>query len=83
MNADGSGATQLTDTGAASTSPAWSPDASKIAYRNGTLGIWEMNWDGSGKIALTTNSGDDAPAWSPSGTQIVFSRTGALCGHEL
>ena len=36
MNADGSGKTQLTQTGGSK--PEWSPDGSKIAYENGGYG---------------------------------------------
>ncbi|HLQ50669.1 MAG TPA: hypothetical protein VK129_04175, partial [Terriglobales bacterium] len=69
MNADGSGAiplTKITATNATSSSPAWSPDGSKIAFdssralngsdavnTNNTLNIWVVNADGSGAIPLT------------------------------
>ena len=86
VNADGSGRTTL---GCASISgcttpvlgvnPAWSPDATKIAYAGTTSGsnlqIYVMNADGSGPTRLTTSGFlDDQPSWSPDGTKIVFGR---------
>jgi hypothetical protein len=86
VNADGSGRTTL---GCASISgcstpvlgmnPAWSPDATKIAYSGTTSGsnvqIYVMNADGTGQTRLTTSGfADDQPAWSPDGTKIVFGR---------
>ena len=56
-----------------------SPAAGKIAfvsYRDGNLGIYVMNADGSGQTRLTENKsgphGDFAPAWSPDGSRIAF-----------
>ena len=77
MNADGSKQTRLTfDNGGfyGNSSPAWSPDGTKIAfmsYRTGSYGIYTMNADGSNQTLLT--SGRD-PNWSPDSTKIAFSR---------
>ena len=56
-----------------------SPAAGKIAfvsYRDGNLGIYVMNADGSGQTRLSENKsgphGDFAPAWSPDGSRIAF-----------
>src|SRR5581483_2560683 len=46
MNADGTGATRLTNDSRTDTEPAWSPDQTKIAFssnRNGSYEIYVMN----------------------------------------
>ena len=64
-NADGSGATRLTD----GIAPAWSPDGRQIAFQlNRTVHV--INTDGSALRVVTL--GDD-PAWSPDGGRLVFS----------
>ena len=87
MAADGSGATQLTSSGA-NYQPTWSPDGSKIAFTSSRAGIacggpfvgddpaseiWVMNADGSNQTPLTSQSRiSDSPAWSPDGTRIAW-----------
>ncbi len=69
MNADGSGARRLT-TGLAS-SPAWSPDGSRIAYDDhGAGAIWSIAADGSDAKRLALASG--GARWAPDGRSIVF-----------
>lgn len=78
MNADGSGAHQLTTLGDVNDGNAeghaltWSPDGSKIAFSaGGNPGqIWTVNADGSNPQQLT-NDGVD-PVWSPDGARIAF-----------
>ena len=62
-------------------SPAWSPDATRIAYesnrqtsgREPTSEIWLMSSDGSHQVRLTHNSLNDfQPAWSPDGRWLAF-----------
>jgi TolB protein len=69
---------------AGSTAPAWSPDATQIAYtgtgdaviQDPTLeDIYVMDADGGHVARLTENAVPDfSPAWSPDGKHIVFSR---------
>ncbi|MGH2730079.1 MAG: Calx-beta domain-containing protein [Actinomycetota bacterium] len=76
MNADGSGATNITPGGGANDGdydPSWSPDGAKIAFKR-AFQIWTMNADGSGTIQLTTGTDASYPTWSPDGTKIAFQR---------
>ncbi len=81
MNADGSGATYLTDGGDSRWSPpAWSPDGTQIAFssiRNGPHEIFTIHADGTNMKRLTQNDAftqDAHPVWSPNGEQIAFER---------
>lgn len=83
INPDGSGLTQLTNTGD-NAFPVWSPDKSRIAFARGgfrgqnnilNMDIYVMNADGSGQTQITSSTGNDyMPAWSPNGSQIAFVR---------
>ncbi len=74
--------TQLTNTNATNTTPAWSPNMSKIAFTSNITGnneIYVMNADGSGLVNVTNNPADDIyPVWSPDNSYIAFTsnRTG-------
>ncbi len=64
-------------------SPAWSPDGSRIAFMRGEpLGgganvrvddVWTVNTDGSAEERLTTDGGrKPSLAWVPDGSRIIF-----------
>ena len=83
MNADGTGATRLTEQEAEY--PAWSPDGSTIAFMSSLpdYDIYVVNVDGSGLRRLTTTPGEDGwPAWSPDGKTIVFESERDDCGRS-
>lgn len=82
MDADGSNQVNLTNEPNVDTSPAWSPDGTKIAFARYVYGVGEniyvMNADGSNVTQLTFNSAqyDVAfrdPAWSPDGKKSLLS----------
>ncbi len=79
MNADGSGQTNLTNTGARWTRPsATSPPTgaeSSFATTATQFDVWVMNADGSGQLNVTKTPApedESSPAISPSGSRIVF-----------
>ena len=61
------------------TTPAWSPDGTKIAFasnRDGNHEIYVMNADGSGADPADQQpGGDDCAGWSPDGSKIAFIST--------
>jgi Tol biopolymer transport system component len=58
------------------TSPAWSPDGTRIAFvsdRDGNPEIYVMNPQGTEATRLTHDPGiDQDPAWSPDGSKIAY-----------
>ena len=77
MNADGSGAVNLSGNSAADMFPAVAPAGDRIAFTSfrdgGNAEIYAMNADGSDQTNLTQSAGIDSQAtWSPDGQQIAF-----------
>jgi len=74
INSDGSGETQLRSTGI---EPAFSPDGSKIAFRDSAF-VYVMNSDGTSVRRLTKSSNsrfsEQSPSFSPDGRKIAFFR---------
>ncbi len=71
MNPDGSRLVRLTTEGA-NTSPAVSPDGTRLAYiHDGD--VWTMSIDGSDRLQVTdTPAAEATPAWSPDATRIAY-----------
>ena len=70
------GLKNLTSNVAEDSTPAWSPDGSKIAFtsnRDGAGDIYLMDADGSDVVRLTyTPARETSPVWSPDGKKIIF-----------
>jgi hypothetical protein len=93
VGADGSGLTTLFDVhGAYDSAPAWSPDATRIAFESnadvgganpeGDMEIWTMAADGSDATQLTHNAlHDEGPAWSPDGGRLIAYTSGVDDAH--
>jgi hypothetical protein len=87
-NIDGSGAVNLTalaGLGGVSCNPAWSPDATQIAFHRAEptselkpcdagWQVWVMNADGTGahQVMPEGSAPSWSPAWSPDGSRLVF-----------
>ncbi|HEX8074453.1 MAG TPA: hypothetical protein VF545_05680 [Thermoleophilaceae bacterium] len=68
---NGKGFKRLTGAGRFYSAPAWSPNATRIAYVKGNA-IFTMRADGSRKRRLIDDG--RAPNWSPDGRRIAFQR---------
>ena len=79
MNADGGSPTQITNSKANDTEPAWSRDGKRIAFVRAVEGnkeIYLVNADNGNETRLTFNSSVDAtPNWSPEESQAIDRRT--------
>jgi Tol biopolymer transport system component len=77
VNGDGTGLTDLTPgtPGSRDDLPAWSPDATRIAFssdRTGTFNLYVMGSDGTDPTLIPGTEGARQSAWSPDGEQIAF-----------
>jgi len=83
MNADGTGATQLTSASGFNQRPSWSPDGSTIAFASNRLAfaslLFVMDPDGSNQGLVDVGSAGEAfePTWSPDGSKIAFGGIGS------
>ena len=79
MNANGSGARQLTHPGRSEDlRPAWSPSGKRIVFDRlfgSTTVMWVMNADGTGAKRLHLGT---EPSWSPNGRWIAFTRANGI-----
>lgn len=82
MNADGTGARQLTaDTGGTNWRPRATPDGRYIVFastRTGRQNIWRMDADGSNPRRLTSGEGEAAPYVSPDGQWLYYTNFGVV-----
>jgi dipeptidyl aminopeptidase/acylaminoacyl peptidase len=88
MNADGSGVTQLTSNTAHDEGPAWSPDATMLAYTSGPTNV-------TGDIHVMTSAGvhlrqlapyegiDESPDWQPIPAPDTDRRCGDLAASGI
>jgi hypothetical protein len=82
MNADGSGAINLTQNAAQHWQPVWSPDGTRLAFeseRSGSAEVCVMKADGSGQRNLTRHAAaDNRPRWRPEAVVASAPLGGAL-----
>ena len=76
MNADGTGATRLTNEPTTDGRPVFTPDGQTIVFHSsrtaGKQQIWAVNVDGTGLTQLTRDSINFAPAVSPDGQTVAY-----------
>ena len=71
MNKDGSEQRQLTFDKGQKDRPSWSPDGTKIVFRNSCFGIFTMDADGSNLLRLSQEDQvDRSPDWQPLGVTL-------------
>jgi uncharacterized protein YjdB len=76
MNADGTGATRITNDPQGDGRPAFSADGQSIVFHSsrtaGKQQIWSVNLDGTGLTQLTKDSVNFSPTVSPDGQTIAY-----------
>jgi Tol biopolymer transport system component len=74
VNPDGSGLSQVPNTGPGDSAPDWSPGGTELAFIS-AKSIWAINVDGSNRRRLIEGSAPSTLGveWSPDGNRIVFS----------
>jgi TolB protein len=79
MNADGTGATRVTNDPQADGRPAFSPDGQALVFHSsrpaGKQQIWTVNVDGTGLTQLTRDSVNSSPTVSPDGQMVAYVST--------
>lgn len=76
---DGGEAARVTNTAAAESFAAWSPDSKKIVYtseREGRLQIYQYDFATETETAVTRTGDDYSPVFSPDGKSLAFIRSG-------
>ena len=79
MNADGTGATRVTNEPQPDGRPAFTPDGQALVFHSartaGKQQIWTVNLDGTGLTQLTRDSINSSPTVSPDGQTIAYVST--------
>ena len=79
MNADGTGARQVSTAKGFDSLPSWSPDGRRLAFHRCVeqrCTLWLVNADSSNEGPLLATEDDTRwPAWSPDGNWIAFTKT--------
>ena len=88
MHPDGTGRRALTHQNAEPTTPAWSPDSSRIVFSNNPddkpYELFTIGVDGKGLRSVVPTASDDfEPSWSPDGSKIAYQESGAIFTIEL
>jgi Tol biopolymer transport system component len=90
VNPDGTGLTNLTNSGVAERMPAWSADGTKLAFvSSGRHGagdeVYVMDADGSDVRKVTSSDCGAAynPAWSPDGQRIAYDSSCHVDGRAI
>jgi dipeptidyl aminopeptidase/acylaminoacyl peptidase len=78
MRSDGSDRRQLTTAKGTESSPAWSPDGTKVAFSarrdaESQIYILDMKYGGESRQLTKLPTGASGPKWSPDGKHILFS----------
>jgi tricorn protease len=74
---DGGDGQRLTNTAAAESFPAWSPDSRKVVYaseRSGKMQIFQYDFATESETQITNTGDDFAPVYAPDGKSIAFVR---------
>jgi TolB protein len=80
MNADGTGAKQLTVGARSNYGPSVSSDGRHVVFvsnrAGGAFNIWRMDADGSNPVRLTSGRGENFPHVTPDGRSVVYATVG-------
>jgi Ca2+-binding RTX toxin-like protein len=72
MNADGTGAEDISPTGGSHHDPAWSPDGEEVAYADEPHYLGLASYDGGGQGVFYLPTGVADPSYSPDGRYVIF-----------